>query len=101
MMTHESKCINGSSLAALVLTNSGFILVAMAWKSLRDSHGSKPLVLTGPMRRKVTPASVTVWHALRRPGAVTLKVLDTNGNRVMEGKRRAPWVRTFRNARRK
>jgi hypothetical protein len=66
----------------------------MAWKSLKDPRGSnylddKPRVLAGPILRQVTPTSVTVWLALRKPGAVTLKVLDADGNRVMEGKRRA------------
>jgi hypothetical protein len=32
---------------------------------------------------------VTVWLALRKPGSVTLKVLDPDGNRIMEGRRRA------------
>jgi hypothetical protein len=37
----------------------------MAWKSLRDSLDRKPLVLAGPILRKVTSHRVTVWIAMR------------------------------------
>jgi hypothetical protein len=59
----------------------------MAWTSLRDSLNSKPRVLAGPILRKVTPKSATVWLALRTPGSVTLTVLDHQQNRVMQGTR--------------
>jgi len=60
----------------------------MAWTSLRDSLNSKPRVLAGPILRKVTPKSVTVWLALRTPGSVTLSVQDDQQNRVMQGTRK-------------
>ena len=57
----------------------------MAWTSLRDSLGSKPLLLAGPILRQVTPAKVTVWLAMRVPATVTLTVVDDQGKLVMEG----------------
>lgn len=48
----------------------------MAWTSLRNSLGNKPRVLAGPILRKVTPTSVTVWLMMRVGGDVTLTVLD-------------------------
>src|SRR6516225_7541380 len=61
----------------------------MAWRSLQNSLGSKPRVLAGPILRKVTPKAVTVWLALRKPGSVTLTVLDQDKTKVMEGSRHA------------
>ena len=58
----------------------------MAWTSLQNSLNSNPEVLAGPILRKVTSASVTVWLALKTPGEVTLKVLAPNGDKVIEGK---------------
>jgi hypothetical protein len=46
----------------------------MAWTSLRNSLDSKPLVLAGPILRKVTPSSVTVWLALKDSAEVTLHI---------------------------
>jgi hypothetical protein len=63
----------------------------MAWKSLKDPSSGlsqRPNVLAGPLLRKVTSKTVTVWVALRKPGKVILKVLDTTlDNRLMEGDR--------------
>jgi hypothetical protein len=59
----------------------------MAWASLSNSIGSKPRVLAGPLLRKVTPETATVWLAMREPGKVTLKVFDPGGNRMLEGTR--------------
>ncbi|MGD1937731.1 MAG: hypothetical protein ACFCA4_09280 [Cyanophyceae cyanobacterium] len=39
-----------------------------------------PLVLAGPILRRVQPTAVTVWLALRHPQAVTLKVCATYVN---------------------
>ncbi|MET0625969.1 MAG: hypothetical protein ABW250_23745 [Pyrinomonadaceae bacterium] len=61
----------------------------MVWESLQKSLGSKPRVLAGPILRRVTHASVTVWLALSEPCDVTLKVLDANGDSVIEGTQRA------------
>jgi hypothetical protein len=52
----------------------------MPWQSLSATLNSKPRVLAGPVLRKVTPKEVTVWLALRKPGNVTLKVLEATGN---------------------
>jgi len=38
-----------------------------------------PLVLAGPILRKVTPSSVTVWFALLKPATVNLTVSDDAG----------------------
>src|SRR5262245_39585767 len=59
----------------------------MPWTSLKNLLSSKPRVLTGPILRKVTPTSVTVWLALREPGAIQLIVVDANNKRIMEGTR--------------
>ncbi|MDA0161691.1 hypothetical protein OM076_15540 [Solirubrobacter ginsenosidimutans] len=59
----------------------------MAWASLSNSIGSKPRVLAGPILRKVTPETATVWLAMREPGRVTLKVFDPSGLRMLEGTR--------------
>ena len=59
----------------------------MAWTSLQNSLCSKPRVLAGPILRKVTPTSVTVWLALRVAGKVILTVQDDRQTKVMEGTR--------------
>ncbi|MCI0388960.1 MAG: hypothetical protein MOB07_09390 [Acidobacteria bacterium] len=50
----------------------------MAWTllkdSLKNSLSSKPPVLAGPILRKVTDTSVTVWLALKESSEVTLEV---------------------------
>lgn len=48
----------------------------MDWKYLQESLGRKPLVLAGPMLRKTTSTSVTVWLALKQFARVTLTVTD-------------------------
>lgn len=47
-----------------------------------------PRVLAGPLLRKVTPQTVTVWLALRVGAAVTLVVLDERDKEIMRGSRR-------------
>jgi hypothetical protein len=60
----------------------------MPWASLSTTLASKPRVVAGPLLRKVTPGSVTVWLALRMPGMVTLKVFAAGDNiRLLEGTR--------------
>ncbi|WP_017302041.1 hypothetical protein [Nodosilinea nodulosa] len=61
----------------------------MPWESLAKSIDKKPLVLAGPMLRKATPTSVTVWLAMRVGATVTLTVQDDKGVQVMQGKRRS------------
>src|ERR687893_58125 len=59
----------------------------MPWTSLRNSLGNKPRVLAGPILRKVTPTSVTVWLALRIGATVKITVLDDRGANVMQASR--------------
>ena len=59
----------------------------MAWTSLKDSLSSKPFVLAGPILRKVTPTSVTVWLAMWAGGDVTLTVLDALNAPMATGQR--------------
>jgi hypothetical protein len=49
----------------------------MSENSLRDRLPQLPLILTGPILRRVECQSVTVWVALQRPALVTLKVYST------------------------
>ncbi len=49
----------------------------MAWTPLRDRLSTLPLVLTGPVLRRVEPDAVTVWLVLREPHEVRLSVLAT------------------------
>src|SRR5262245_28208597 len=51
----------------------------MAWTPLASRLNDLPHVLAGPVLRQVTPTSVTVWVATRKPGAVVLTVLDGTG----------------------
>jgi len=57
----------------------------MAWESLRHSIAYKPEVLAGPMLRKVTPDSVTVWLAMRVSASVSIKVMDDQNVLMMTG----------------
>lgn len=60
----------------------------MTWQYLNSKTLSeKPNVLAGPILRKVTPDSVTVWFSLQKKATVTLMVLDSTGKRVFDGKR--------------
>jgi hypothetical protein len=54
---------------------------------LQNSLNDKPDVLAGPILRKVTPAAVTVWLALRKPCQVTLEVLDAGNTPILSGTR--------------
>ncbi|MBE3557936.1 MAG: hypothetical protein IMW89_01755 [Ktedonobacteraceae bacterium] len=46
----------------------------MTWKSLAERAASLPLVLAGPLVRRVEPRSVTIWLALKEAMRVTLRV---------------------------
>src|SRR6266700_1711042 len=46
----------------------------MSWISLTNHMANLPLVLSGPIVRRVEPGSVTVWLALKEPRRVTLRV---------------------------
>lgn len=51
----------------------------MTFTPLASRLDSLPLVLCGPILRRVLPSSVTVWVALRKPATVTLSVYDGDG----------------------
>ena len=57
----------------------------MAFSSIWNRLIGLPYVLAGPILRKVTPSSVTVWLALRETAKVTLTVKDDHGAKVAEG----------------
>jgi hypothetical protein len=48
------------------------------WTPLAERLESLPLVLAGPILRRVEPGFVTVWVALRAPRQVTLRVYQWN-----------------------
>jgi hypothetical protein len=57
----------------------------MSWISLASRIAQLPLVLCGPIVRRVEPTTVTVWLALKEPRHVTLRVYarddDDNNNK--------------------
>jgi hypothetical protein len=55
----------------------------MVWMPLRERINTLPLVLAGPILRRVEPNSVTVWVALKASCHVTLKVFDLNYNLLL------------------
>ena len=57
----------------------------MPWKPLADRIDHLPVILAGPILRRVEPGAVTVWLALRREHAVTLIVREADGSEVMWG----------------
>jgi len=63
----------------------------MAWVPLAERFAALPLILAGPIVRRVEPESATVWLALKEPRLVTLRVYarDATGAPVprMEGTR--------------
>lgn len=61
----------------------------MTWTNLQSSLGTRPRVIAGPILRKVTPTSVTVWLAMRIGATVTLTVLNEQDAHVMTGSRRS------------
>ena len=70
----------------------------MSWQPLKTTLATKPLVLAGPMLRKVTESSVTVWLALKEFADVTLEILPSDARvvrRLFSGQRKT--VRIGRN----
>lgn len=63
--------------------------MANYWTSFNWSNGLQsristlPLVIAGPILRRVTPDSVSVWVALKSQQTVTLKVYDSSNNEVI------------------
>jgi hypothetical protein len=50
----------------------------MSWTPLGERFTALPLILSGPLLRRVEPQSVTVWLALKEPRMVTLRVYARN-----------------------
>ena len=61
----------------------------MPWKSLKNPEllSKKPQILAGPVLRKVTSKSVTVWLAFRSAGKVTLTVQNDQQKPFLKGTR--------------
>jgi hypothetical protein len=55
----------------------------MPWVDLQHSLGDRARVIAGPVLRRVTDRSVTVWLAMRVGATVTLTVLDPQGTPVL------------------
>ncbi len=51
---------------------------AMSWIPMAERFTAFPLILSGPLLRRVEPQSVTVWLALKEPYTVTLRVYAKN-----------------------
>src|SRR5258706_8216166 len=50
----------------------------MPWTPLAERFSHLPLILAGPMLRRVEPGSVTVWLALKQARTVTLRIYSKN-----------------------
>lgn len=53
-------------------------MLPMSWIPLAERFNALPLILSGPLLRRVEPQSVTVWLALKEPCTVTLRVYAKN-----------------------
>lgn len=63
----------------------------MPWSKLATRLSTCPLILAGPMLRKVTDSSVTVWLALKEKAEVALDVYSTDlqvARSLLSGKRK-------------
>ncbi len=60
----------------------------MTWIPLRERFDQLPLVIAGPILRRVEPNSVTVWLALKESRTVTLAVLDMNKKVLFSGQQK-------------
>jgi hypothetical protein len=62
----------------------------MAFTKLQGRLNSLPLILAGPLVRRVEPGSVTIWVALRRKRRIRLEIYDADppsGQIVATGQR--------------
>ncbi len=50
----------------------------MSWIPIAERFTAFPLILSGPLLRRVEPQSITVWLALKEPCTVTLRVYVKN-----------------------
>lgn len=57
----------------------------MGFTKLKDRIDTLPLVLAGPIVRRVEPTSATVWVVLRRKRRVRMEVYDAGGATVAQG----------------
>ncbi len=55
----------------------------MSWTSLAERFSALPLILSGPLLRRVEPQSVTVWLALKEPRLVTLRIYARDDANVL------------------
>jgi hypothetical protein len=53
-------------------------MLAMSWIPIAERFTALPLILAGPLLRRVESQSVTVWLALKEPCIVTLRVYVKN-----------------------
>src|SRR5215471_11191332 len=51
---------------------------SMSWIPISERFTAFPLILSGPLLRRVEPQSVTVWLALKEACTVTLRVYVKN-----------------------
>ncbi len=47
-----------------------------------DNTNTLPLILAGPILRRVTPTSINVWFACSQPTTLTLRIYDENGEQI-------------------
>lgn len=59
----------------------------MGFQSLAQRLAGLPVVLAGPILRRVMPISVTVWIALRQSANVHLTISDDHNKLLMQGNR--------------
>src|SRR5215218_9623659 len=59
----------------------------MSFTKLKDRIDKLPLILAGPLVRRVEPITATVWVALRRRRKVRLEIYDASGTLVGKGER--------------
>ena len=59
----------------------------MPWTPLSERWASLPLVLAGPILRRVEKDLVTVWVVSKEPYVVNLLIFDAAGKVIMRGKR--------------
>ena len=57
----------------------------MAFTKLQGRLDSLPLILAGPIVRRVEPEAVTIWVALRRKRRIRLEIYDAAGQIVASG----------------
>src|SRR5712692_6377098 len=58
----------------------------MSWTPIAERFTALPLILSGPILRRVDPQSVTAWLALKEPQKVTLRIYarSSEGNLVQQ-----------------